>query len=298
LVALAAVFVKGANKLLLPKLNPLELLKNTKIPKEVLEFKPEGSLSYLTAKWTKLPLENLVTGLFFIRTILDLYLARLTSARRPLFHALVHAGTLFKTAQYRTLEISHTFSFLLQRIDYTLNGTLFYPEMNRKFFGVPIKKVEANFHLNVEGLSQQALIDKIQQIYDYSTGMFENSFWIRYWKSGTTITEYLLKVIKPFDEGFTAFTNVFNFDKLNYTLHLKGTPPPVPVEVRVLHEDNLWQIFKGIDVLQWIPRFWIPAQTVPYSAWVDVELNLPPTRTDHYLAKVMDFLDKVGKAWS
>ncbi len=292
LLALAALFVKGVNKVMIPKLNPLELLQSTKIPREVLELNAEGSLSHLTAKWTKLPLENLVTGLLFTRTILDLYLAYLTSARRPLFNALVHAGTLFKTSHYATLEISHTFSFLLQRINYMCNRTQSFSELNKKFFNVPVQKIEANFYLNIGGLSKQELIDKTQEIYVYSVGMFNNSFWARYWTHGRTHSEYLLNVVHPQDEGFKAYIDFFNiYSHLKYAISIKGTPPPVPVEVRVFHQDNIWQSFKGIDVLQWIPRFWIPAQTVPYSEWIDAELNLPPSPMDNHVAKITTILN-------
>ena len=296
LVALGALFVKGANKLLLPKLNPTDLLQSTKIPAQTLQYVAEESLEHITAVWTKPLLENLVTGLFFTRTILDLYLAYLTAAKQPLINALFHTATLFKAAHYRTLEIRHSFSYLFHTIDYDYTLDPIYTELSEKYFSLPIKKVEAIFHLNISGLSRENLIEKIQSIYDYSTNMFEKSDWDRNWISRKSEREYYDQIIIPADQGFRAFADSLANYKLEYTATLEGILPPAPVTVRLLHEDTIWQPFKGIYIFQWIPRLWIPAQKVPYSAWINVDLTLPLSRADRYITNTKWFLRQVLEA--
>ncbi len=187
LMGVAALFVTTIQKIVVPKLDLTNLLESTKIPKNTLTFIANESLDAFTATWTKTRLENLISGLFFIRTILDVYLAYLTSTKQPLVNALMHGAAFFRTCLYKTIEIKHNFSYLFQTIDYTHNIDPIYSELSEKFFAVPIKKVEAIFHINSYGLSKEDLISKFQQVYDYSSTMFHNSIWDRDWQNGNSI---------------------------------------------------------------------------------------------------------------
>ena len=289
-VALAALFVKGANKYLIPQLNPTLLLQKTAIPKSALDYTTEQVLETVTASWTKLTIENLTTGLFFIRTILNLQLARLTSHRLPLLNAALDAATTFKSAQYRTLEVKNSFAFLLNRIDYLFYPSRLYPKLS-EFFKVPIKKVDAVFYLNTDGLSEQGIIEKIQSIYDYSQQMFHKSTWNRYWLAHTTIRDYYAGVVEPFDQAMTA---LYEFG-LKYTISLQGTPPPAPIKVYIHHEDKIWRSFKGLDIFRWIPRFCVPGQKVPYIDRIEAVLSYPLTQFEKKLVSIQAFFEALAR---
>ncbi len=286
LTALAALFVSGANRYLKPRLNPLALLQQTSIPKEALDYATENAFETVTAVWTKTSLENLTTGLFFIRTLLSLYLDPSDRAQR--LQGVLNGATALKAAQYRTLEIKNSRAFLFEYTNYSYNVSRSFPNLS-KYFSVPVKKVEAIFHLNTEGLSEQRLIDSIQSIYDYSMEMFEKSDWIRYWVGGGQVRDYFEGLLPPLDQGIRAIDDTLFQFKLVYQITLNGNPPPAPVQVRILHEDTVWQSFKGIDIFKWIPQFCLPGKKVSYSEWVEADLDLPLTRLDHYMINLRQF---------
>jgi hypothetical protein len=286
-VALAVLFVIGTNKYLIPQLNLMTLLQKTAIPKTVLDYATDKSFEIVTAAWTKPLLENLTTGLFFIRTILDLYLARSTSNRFALLNASLHAAITFKAAQYRTLEIKNRFTFLLDRTPFFYYPSSIYPTLS-EYFKLPIGKVDAIFHLNTDGLSEKALIGKIQSIYDYSVKMFEKSTWNRYWLTPNGVTDYYSLGIEPFDQAVRAMNN--SVIRLIYAISLEGGSLPAPVKVYIFHEDKIWQSFKGIDIFKWIPRFCVPGQSVVYSDRIEAILSYPLTRMEQVLTTIQSFL--------
>jgi hypothetical protein len=289
LIALAVLFVKLTNKYLIPQMNPMTLLQKTTIPKTALDYATDKTFETVTAVWTKPLLENLTTGLFSIRVILDLYLARFTSSRFALLNAALNAATTFKAAQYRTLEIKNSFTFLLNRTEHFYCSGLAYSKLSG-YFEIPIKKVEAVFHLNTDGLSEQDLIGKMQSIYDYSVGMFNKSTWHRYWLTWTSVRiDYYYCVVQPFNQAVTAMEDSF-IRKLNYVISLKGAFPPAPFKVYISHEDRIWQSFKGIDVFKWLPRFCVPGQWVPYSERIEAELSYPLSRIEQVLTNLIKYL--------
>jgi hypothetical protein len=285
-----AVFVFAMNRLLIPKINPIGLLEKTQIPPALLNS-TTPQLDQITAYWTKTTLENLTTGLFFVHTVLDLCHAYLSSSSLSLINAAIHAMTLWKVAQFRTLAVKHSYDFLGQRINCLLHVEpgLFH-DLTMKYFFLPVKKVESVFYLNTEGLSESSLIQKIQAIYDYSTNMFDKSIWSRYWGQGAVQYNYFTRIMAFADQQMQSWREFYSWNtKLIYKVELQGNMPPVPVEVKILHEDTLSKPFTGIEVFSWIPRFWIPEQKVPYSAWVNSELTapLPPI-----LQKALEWLSK------
>ncbi len=289
LIALAALFVKGTNRYLIPQLNPLSLLQQTSIPKHSIDCGAKEVLETVTAIWTKTTLENLTTGLFFIRTVLDIYLAR--SDRQHVVRGLLNGATVFKAAQYRTLEVKSTTAFLLQRTNYSYYPSQLYPKLS-EYFKVPVKKVEAIFHLNTQGLTESGLVESIQSIYDYSTKMFDKSVWGRHWLSKTAYRDYYTRVLTPFDEAQRSLDDLANF-KLVYQVKIVGNPPPAPVQVRVLHEDKVWQSFKGIDIFKWIPQFCVPGQRVNHSEWIEAKLDYPLSRLDRFMINAKWFVSKL-----
>jgi|GEM_PF-1521082 len=268
-----AFFVFAMNRFLIPKTDVLELLKKTSIPAAVLGNSPTGQLDHFTAFWTKTTVENLTTGLFFVHTVLDLCYAYLTSSTLSLFNAAIHAMTLWQVAQFRTLALKHTYDYLGQRFDMFVRAE---SEFSLKYFFVPFKKVVSIFYLNTEGLSESSLIHKIHAVYDYSLNMFDQSTWSRFWMQGAFQYNYHDLVIKFIDQQMQSWRNFYSWNtKLMYKVELKGNMPPLPVEIKILHEDILWKPFIGIEVFSWIPRFCIPGQRVPYSAWVNSQLTAP-----------------------
>ncbi|MFS8563060.1 MAG: hypothetical protein LVR00_01490 [Rhabdochlamydiaceae bacterium] len=217
LIALGFLFVKGANRLLVPNVNLMDLLSKTAIPKNTIQVIAEESMDNLVAFWAKPFLENLNTGLFFIRTILDVYLAYITkqstqkdkTARyQLLLNALIHAVTTCKTAQYRTIHIKHTFDYLFQEISYYNNVEPIYRELSEKYFAVPIKKVETTFEVNTSGLTTEALIRKIESIYDYSINIFEESRWYRYFLGFNGMKKNILSTYCPHWINQTGFLKI------------------------------------------------------------------------------------------
>jgi hypothetical protein len=288
----APLFVIGTNRLLMPSINLTDLLKSAQIPRETLEVIAGQSIDHMTAIWTKTTVENLTCGLFFVRTILDLILAYLKSDRLPLFHAAIHALTTMKAAQYKTLAIKHNFDFLFQRIE-----SLVVLDGKYDDFGASVKKVKAIFYLNTEGLSKPAIVSKIEEVYNYSSKMFENSTWYRNWSQYITHSTYSYyeRVVRNPDQGHQASTEFVDLFRLLYQITLKGSLPPTPLSVRVLHECEIWKPFKGIEVFRLIPRFAIPGQKIPFSSWVEAKLTTPLTRWDTILSEVYDVLYEV--AW-
>lgn len=292
LVALAVLFVKGTNRYLTPKLNPLTLLQQTSIPKHAIDNAGQQVLERVTAAWTKTTLENLTTGLFFIRTLLDLYLAH--SDRQHVVRGLLNGATTFKAAQYRTLEVKSVRNFLLQHTSYSYYPSQLYPTLS-KYFDLPVKKVEVIFHVNAQGQTESSLVKSIQSIYDYSTQMFEKSVWGRHWLSRTVYRDYYAGVIRPFDQALHSMDDLTNL-KLVYKLKLEGSPPPSPIQVRILHVDKVWQSFKGIDIFRWIPRFCIPGQRIEYSDWIEAKLEYPLSHADHFMVNAKWFLSQLLKS--
>lgn len=292
LMGVGALFVIGMNRLLVPSINLTDLIKSSKIPQRTVDVVAKESIDHLTAVWTKTTLENLTCGLFFIRTILDLVLSYLKSDRLPLFHAAIHAVTTWKVAQYKTLAIQHSFDHLLQQVKYFVMTDGKYDDLTLKYFLVPVKKVEATFYLNTEGLTKPALIEKIDEIYDYSSKMFHESSWYRNWSK---TTNYFERILRNGDQGDQAIQEFFGRWQLIYQITLKGNLSPTPLTIRVFHEDNLWIPFKGIEVFRLIPRFATPAQKILFSSWVDAELTIPLTRWDTILAKVYHFFNEAAK---
>jgi len=297
LAGVSALFVMAMNRLVVPTTSLTDLLKSTKIPQKTLEVIADESMDHVKAVWTKPLMENLTTGLLFMRTLMDLGLAHLTGKPLHRLHAAIYALTTLKTAQYQTLAIHHSFDDLFHQFSYSAMYSQKYAEFT-DYFAVPIKKVEAIFYLNVEGLSESALSDKIQAIYDYSSKMFHKSFWDREWKAPrisyfSSPAEYYDRVIRNPNQAMDAYNNLFRRFNLKYTATLAGDPPPVPVALRLFHEHTLWQPFLGIDITEWIPRFMVPAQEIPYAAWIDAELITPITSLDKNVSSIYRILGKL-----
>lgn len=290
LAGVGALFVMGMNRYLVPTTSLTDLLKSTTIPQKTLEVIADTSTDHVTAVWTKTLMENLTTGLFFMRTAMDLGLAYLTRQPGHLFHAAIHAMTTWKTAQYCTLAIHHSFDNLLEHVDYSFIASKQYADLIGDYLSDSVKKVEAVFYLNVEGLSPAALIDKIQAIYDYSSKMFHKSLWKNAWENRIGSASFLQLYTNP--EAIDPSKNPLRTFGLNYKITLAGDPSPAPVDLRIFHEDTIWQHFQWFDVFQWIPRFMVPDQKIPYAAWTDVKLTVPLTRSDTFLTKVYSFLNR------
>jgi hypothetical protein len=288
LAGVGALFVMGVNRYLVPTTSLTDLLKSTTIPQKTLEVIADQSTDHVTAVWTKTLTENLTTGLFFMRTTLDLGLAYLTRQPRYLFHAAIHAMTTWKTAQYCTLAIHHSFDHLLEHVDYSSKASKKYAGLIADYLEDSVKKVEAIFYINVEGLSPSALIDKIQAVYDYSSKMFHKSVWKNAWEDWIGSTSFLQLYTNP--ESIDTSKNLLRTFGLNYKITLAGDPPPVPVDLRIFHEDTIWRPFQWFDIFQWIPRFMSPDQKIPYADWTDAKLTVPLTRAENFLSKVYSFL--------
>jgi hypothetical protein len=290
LAGVGALFVMGVNRYLVPTTSLPDLLKSTTIPQKTLEVIADQSTDHVTAVWTKTLMENLTTGLFFMRTTLDLGLAYLTRQPRHLFHAAIHAMTTCKTAQYCTLAIHHSFDNLLQHVDSSFISSKQYANLIGNYLSDSVKKVEAVFYINVEGLSPSALSDKIQAVYDYSSKMFHKSVWKNAWENRIGSSSFLQLYTNP--ESIDPSENLLRTFGLNYKVTLAGDPPPAPVNLRIFHEDTIWQPFQRFDIFQWIPRFSTPSQKIPFADWTDAKLTVPLTSADTFLTKVYSFFLK------
>jgi len=284
LAGIGALFVMAMNRLLVPTTSLTDLLKSTKIPQKTLEAIADQSTDHVKAVWTKSLTENLATVLVFMRTVIDLGLVYLTKQRRHLFHAAIDATTTLKTAQYSTLAIHHSFDNLLEEIDFSFIASKENADLIGDYLYDSVKKAEAVFYLNVEGLSPSALSDKIQAIYDYSSKMFHKSLWKNGWESSLGSSSFLH--LYPNPDGSKNHLRTFGLD---YKITLRGEPPPTPVTLRIFHQDTLWQPFAWIDVSQWIPRFMTPDQKIPYADWTDAKLVVPLTPDDTSLTKLYKY---------
>ncbi len=284
LATVGAVFVIAMNWYLVPINSLPELLKSANTAEKRTKAIADLSIDHITMVWTKPMLENLTTGLFFMCTFMDLQLAYLTSQRRHFFYAIIHAMTTWKTAQYRTLAIHHSFGQLSNYFKNMKSVKKSQGHLQEDPFNTTIKKVEAIFYLNVEGLSLADLSNKIQAIYNYSSNMFSNSKWERHWHG---FTGYFDRLFPSRDQGMDAYKNMWGRLKLIYTVNLQvKSPPPAPLALRIFHEDTIWMPFRGVEVFQWIPQFWIPGQKTLYATWIDADLILPLTRLDAFIIRV------------
>ena len=185
-------------------------------------------------------MDKVAIALIFSRAMLKLYHCYLKkSYSRDLPLLLLDALALYKLMQNRVVRISQS---------YTSSALPPLFKNNLPKFASDVKKVETVFHLNINRCKNESLGAKIKSIYDYSSTMFENSYWGKYWLTRD-------------HNGYSTA----NFDTLahpnpNLPWSLETTKtlfygvlkipenPPAPFTVRLLHEGEVWQPFYALNI--------------------------------------------------
>ena len=256
LVGLTAIFIHYTPRKLFPQTNLNKLMQK--------EGLPSSALQSFSASWHKPFMDKAAIALIFARSMLKLYhcyLKKSYSKALPL--VLLDALTLYKLMQNRIVRISHT---------YTSSALTPLFKNSLPNFALDVKKVETIFHLNVNRCKGGTLGAKIKSIYEYSSTMFEKSYWSKYWlcqdQSGYSYAEFD-SLAHPNPNVPWAFSTI---KYLTYGVFKVAKKPPAPFNVRLLHEGEVWQPFYALNISRLIPSFFHKAKYVPLKTWVTVNI--------------------------
>jgi hypothetical protein len=74
---------------------------------------------------------------------------------------------------------------------------------------------------------------------------------------------------------------------------LEKTIPPAPVIVQLFIKDEICKRGQGMEILRWIPRFWIPEnRSTEYRAWITAQLKTPLSGLDYVLQKFVHYVER------
>ena len=148
-----------------------------------------------------------------------------------------------------------------------------------------IDQLRATFYLKVSSPSTSDLKDKMQVIYDYSTQMFDNRFWMRSWGFDKKLDDFIpyswrSSAPSNFQAWWTTRSGVDPMLQITASPRLGKRPPPSPdilshLKAHVFHSGERWIGFTGIKIhwLDWrkLPQFFVPGHMIKSAAWERVQ---------------------------
>ncbi len=165
LLGVAACVIKGTNHAFAPKIDLSALI-------------PSEAAGHLTACWKRPLLNDLVRGLFFVRIVLNLGLAKLgAEPSQSILNSILMGASLAKMSWTPWIQITRTSlkPFETMNFNVTEGGSL-------EDFKNAVSELKSTFYLKTTSQDTSDLTSKIKSVYEYSSNIFHNSSWSRFWE--------------------------------------------------------------------------------------------------------------------
>lgn len=259
LITLAGLLTYFSYRVLRPKTPLNQLLEKSGISNlsskefQVSWYKPYGEVAQ--------------TALLFARMMVTSYRCYTSkNYRKDLPMLAIDLFTLFRVASYRMLKIKYSIP----------NSSPQFPNIVGNF-GSTMKQVDVHFYCPINPFSFKSCGESIKSIYDYSLDIFSGSFWGKNWLTGNTYVPYQSAYISPPSVELPWQIEPLRYkDALFYAVRLKKNPP-CAIEIKILHEGQVWSPFKAIDIFKWIPTFFNRGRYVNQKFWTQATIYYPPS---------------------